>query len=96
MSSPPPQTAPPPYPRILISGAGIAGPALALHLLRLPPPLTSTITITIVERHPSLRNTGQQIDLRGQGIAAMRKLGAGIEDAVRAAGTQNRMVLLCW
>ncbi|KAK4099969.1 FAD/NAD(P)-binding domain-containing protein [Parathielavia hyrcaniae] len=83
MSSAPPQPVPTPL-RILISGAGIAGPALALHLLHLPPPLTSTITITIVERHPSLRNTGQQIDLRGHGIAAMRKLGTGIEDAVRA------------
>jgi 2-polyprenyl-6-methoxyphenol hydroxylase-like FAD-dependent oxidoreductase len=38
--------------------------------------------ITIVERHPKLRNSGQQIDLRGQGIVAMRKL--GIEPAVRA------------
>ncbi|KAG7284712.1 hypothetical protein NEMBOFW57_009321 [Staphylotrichum longicolle] len=38
--------------------------------------------ITIVERHPALRNTGQQIDLRGQGIDAMRTL--GIEPAVRA------------
>ncbi|SPQ24237.1 8439681e-e57d-48d4-9a5c-5802251d6c6c [Thermothielavioides terrestris] len=71
----------PPRPlRILISGAGIAGPALALHLVRLPPPLRCDITI--VERHPDLRASGQQIDLRGQGIAAMRTL--GIEPAVRA------------
>ncbi|KAH6637241.1 hypothetical protein F5144DRAFT_620280 [Chaetomium tenue] len=57
--------------RVLISGAGIAGPALALHLSRLPAPLKCIITI--VERHP---------DLRGQGIAAMRAL--GLEEQVRA------------
>ncbi|AEO63659.1 uncharacterized protein THITE_2109194 [Thermothielavioides terrestris NRRL 8126] len=71
--------APPPL-RVLISGAGIAGPALALHLTRLPPPLKCDITI--VERHPTLRTTGQQIDLRGQGIDAMRV--TGLEPQVRA------------
>ncbi|KAK4234010.1 hypothetical protein C8A03DRAFT_47562 [Achaetomium macrosporum] len=70
---------PPPL-RVLISGAGIAGPALALHLSRLPAPLKCTTTV--VERHPTLRSSGQQIDLRGQGIDAMRA--AGIEAAVRA------------
>ncbi|KAK4154804.1 monooxygenase [Chaetomidium leptoderma] len=74
---PPP---PPPPLRVLIVGAGIAGPALALHLTCLPPPLKCAITI--VERHPHLRASGQQIDLRGQGIVAMRKL--GVEAAVRA------------
>ncbi|KAK4041238.1 monooxygenase [Parachaetomium inaequale] len=71
---------PPPPLRVLISGAGIAGPALALNLSRLPSPLKCTITI--VERHPDLRASGQQIDLRGQGVVAMRKL--GIEPQVRA------------
>lgn len=71
--------APPPL-RVLISGAGIAGPALALHLSRLPAPLTCDITI--VERHPDLRATGQQVDLRGQGVVAMRAL--GLEAQVRA------------
>ncbi|KXX77502.1 Kynurenine 3-monooxygenase [Madurella mycetomatis] len=70
---------PPPL-RVLISGAGIAGPALAHWLTRLPAP--SRCEITIVERHPRLRNSGQQIDLRGQGIDAMRRM--GIEPAVRA------------
>ena len=78
-TTPPPPPTPPPL-RVLISGAGNAGPALALQLSRLPAPLKCTTTL--IERHPSLRNTGQQIDLRGQGVAAMRKL--GIEDAVRA------------
>ncbi|KAK3902383.1 hypothetical protein C8A05DRAFT_44176 [Staphylotrichum tortipilum] len=71
---------PPPPLRVLISGAGIAGPALALHLTRLPPPLKCVITV--VERHPTLRNNGQQIDLRGQGVDSMRKL--HMEPAVRA------------
>ncbi|KAL2017409.1 hypothetical protein VTK56DRAFT_2211 [Thermocarpiscus australiensis] len=73
----------PPEPRrlrVLISGAGIAGPALAFWLTRLPPPLQCAITI--VERHPSLRASGQQVDLRGQGLDAMRRM--GIEAAVRA------------
>ncbi|GAB1318237.1 Oxidoreductase [Madurella fahalii] len=70
---------PPPL-RVLISGAGIAGPCLAYWLTRLPSPLRCEITI--VERHPRLRNSGQQIDLRGQGIDAMRRM--GIEPAVRA------------
>jgi 2-polyprenyl-6-methoxyphenol hydroxylase-like FAD-dependent oxidoreductase len=72
-------TNPPPL-RVLISGAGIAGPALALHLSRLPPPLKCEITI--IERHPTLRSSGQQIDLRGQGLDAMRA--SGLEAAVRA------------
>ncbi|KAL2129900.1 hypothetical protein VTI74DRAFT_7159 [Chaetomium olivicolor] len=73
---------PPPF-RVLISGAGIAGPALTLALsLLLPPELKRALSITLVERHPTLRNNGQQIDLRGQGVDAMRAL--GIEAAVRA------------
>lgn len=72
-------TNPPPL-RVLISGAGIAGPALALHLSRLPPPLKCEITL--IERHPNLRSSGQQIDLRGQGLDAMRA--SGLESAVRA------------
>ncbi|KAL2187886.1 monooxygenase [Thermothelomyces heterothallicus CBS 203.75] len=72
---------PPPPLRVLISGAGIAGPALALHLSKLRAPLQCSITI--VERHPSLRAAGQQVDLRGPGVQAMRRL--GIEREVRAA-----------
>ena len=56
---------------VLICGAGIAGPTLALLLSR-----SSQIhNITIVERSPSLRTTGQQIDLRLSGITIMRRLG---------------------
>lgn len=61
--------------RILISGAGIAGPALALFLAR------RDCDVTIVERAEDLRATGQQIDLRAQGVPIMKKM--GIEAAVR-------------
>ncbi|KAF9881764.1 oxidoreductase [Colletotrichum karsti] len=57
--------------KILISGAGVAGPALSAFLLRANP----SHSITIVERSLALRKGGQQIDLRGQGIPVMRKLG---------------------
>ncbi|KAL2157332.1 hypothetical protein VTH06DRAFT_6270 [Thermothelomyces fergusii] len=74
-------TTPPPPLRVLIAGAGIAGPALALCLSKLRAPLQCSVTV--VERHPSLRAAGQQIDLRGAGVQAMRRL--GIEREVRAA-----------
>jgi len=62
--------------RILISGGGIAGPALALWLSKLDH------DITIVERFHGLRDAGQQIDLRGQGVQVMKMM--GIEREVRA------------
>jgi 2-polyprenyl-6-methoxyphenol hydroxylase-like FAD-dependent oxidoreductase len=63
----------------LISGASIAGPALA-HQLH-----ARGWRTTIVERAPQLRDEGQNIDIRGTGRVAARRM--GIEDAVRAAGT---------
>ncbi|KAK7911618.1 FAD/NAD(P)-binding domain-containing protein [Apiospora marii] len=59
---------------ILIVGAGICGPALALLLLRAEGG-AKAYRITVVERCESLRTGGQQIDLRAQGIPVMRKLG---------------------
>lgn len=64
--------------KVLISGAGVSGPALSTLLLRANP----AHNITVVERSPALRKGGQQIDLRGQGIPVMQKL--GLMDAVRA------------
>lgn len=55
--------------RILIAGAGIAGPALALCLQRLGH------SITIIERWQTLRVGGQQVDIRRQGIEAARRMG---------------------
>src|SRR4051812_10126209 len=45
--------------RALISGAGVAGPALAFWLER------CGVSCTIVERAPSLREGGQAVDFRG-------------------------------
>jgi len=46
-------------PRVLISGAGIAGPVLALCLQR------CGFSSTVVERAPALREGGQAVDFRG-------------------------------
>ena len=56
---------------ILISGAGIAGPTLALLLAR----SSTEHKITIVERSPTLRTTGQQVDLRLSAITINQRLG---------------------
>lgn len=55
--------------KVLICGGGIAGPSLAFWLAR------SGHQVVIVERFPALRATGAQVDLRGQGIDAARKMG---------------------
>lgn len=60
---------------VLIIGGGITGPALGFWLSQL------NCNITIIERTPDLRASGQQIDIRGQGVTAMRRM--GIEAAVR-------------
>jgi 2-polyprenyl-6-methoxyphenol hydroxylase-like FAD-dependent oxidoreductase len=67
--------------RVLISGAGIAGPCLAYWLSRIP----SSTSITLVERSPNPRPTGQAIDIRGPAISVIRKM--GLEEAVRAKHT---------
>ncbi|MEU6852329.1 FAD-dependent oxidoreductase [Actinacidiphila alni] len=61
--------------KILICGGGIAGQALAHWLAR------GGHRVTVVERFPALRATGAQVDLRGQGIEAVRRM--GLLDAVR-------------
>ena len=62
--------------KVLISGAGIAGNALAFWLLKLGH------DVTVVERFPSLRTTGLQIDLRGHGIEVLKRM--GLEGAFRS------------
>ncbi|KAJ4005455.1 hypothetical protein NW752_002288 [Fusarium irregulare] len=54
--------------KIVICGAGIAGTALAFWLSR-------HHDVTIVERHPDIRSTGLQIDLRGHGIEVLKRMG---------------------
>lgn len=56
-------------PRILISGSGIAGNALALELIR------AGIATTVVERALSPRPGGQAVDLRGASHEAAKRMG---------------------
>jgi 2-polyprenyl-6-methoxyphenol hydroxylase-like FAD-dependent oxidoreductase len=55
--------------RVLISGAGIAGPTLAYWLTR------HGFTPTIVERAPALRTGGYVIDFWGAGLDVARRMG---------------------
>jgi 2-polyprenyl-6-methoxyphenol hydroxylase-like FAD-dependent oxidoreductase len=71
----------PPSLKILISGAGIAGPCLAYWLSR----TRLSTSITIVERSPVPRATGQSIDIRGPAINVIKKM--GLQDAVNARHT---------
>jgi 2-polyprenyl-6-methoxyphenol hydroxylase and related FAD-dependent oxidoreductases len=71
--------------KILICGGGIAGPALAFWLSKLGH------DVTVIERFPSLRVSGQQLDLRGPGIPVMKRM--GLEDrfdsqSIKEAGMQ--------
>lgn len=61
---------------ILIAGAGIAGPALAILLNN------NGFKTTIVERAPDVRRAGQQVDVAGPGIELVRFL--GVEEVIKA------------
>jgi 2-polyprenyl-6-methoxyphenol hydroxylase-like FAD-dependent oxidoreductase len=54
---------------VLISGGGIAGPALAYWLHR------AGFTVTVVERAPAPRPGGQTVDLRGAGRTVVTRMG---------------------
>lgn len=55
--------------KVAVSGAGIAGNALAFWLSKLK------YDVTVIERFPKLRASGLQIDLRGEGIELLRRMG---------------------
>ena len=63
--------------RVLISGASIAGPAVAYWLARFG------FRPTVVERAPALRAGGNGVDLRDQALAVVERM--GIRPAVLAA-----------
>lgn len=69
--------------KILISGAGISGTALAFWLSKL------RFDITVVERFPSLRTNGLQLDLRGHGIEVLRFMGLDAAFKAKAAPEQG-------
>ncbi|MFI8966553.1 FAD-dependent monooxygenase [Streptomyces sp. NPDC053493] len=64
---------------VLISGASVAGPALALWLHRYG------FAATVVEKAPELRTGGYKVDLRGGAIEICARM--GILDEVRAHST---------
>lgn len=68
--------------RVLVSGAGIAGPTLAWFLAR------GGHSITIVEKMPSMRATGQNIDISGCAITVVKKM--GLLDEVRRWNTTEK------
>jgi 2-polyprenyl-6-methoxyphenol hydroxylase-like FAD-dependent oxidoreductase len=75
--------------KILITGGGIAGPTLAYWLTRIP--ARTPLSITILERSPEPRLTGQSVDIREAPVEIMRAM--GIEDAVVACRTPERGIL---
>lgn len=70
--------------RILISGAGVAGPVLAFFLAR------AGAKVTIVEKAPEPRTGGQNVDIRGVGLKVVRRM--GLEAAVLGRTTQEEGV----
>ncbi|MFF0142269.1 FAD-dependent monooxygenase [Streptomyces sp. NPDC005227] len=62
--------------KVLICGGGVAGQALGFWLAR------GGHRVTVAERFPALRATGAQVDLRGQGIDAVERM--GLLDTVRS------------
>lgn len=69
--------------KVAVCGGGIAGRAVAWWLSR------SGHEVVVIERFPGLRATGAQVDLRGQGIDAVERM--GLLDAVRS-GVRNESV----
>ncbi|WP_037318934.1 FAD-dependent monooxygenase [Amycolatopsis orientalis] len=68
--------------RILVSGASVAGPALAFWLTH------HGFAVTVVERAPSLRPGGQAVDLRGTAKEVARRM--GLDERIRAACTDTK------
>lgn len=69
-------------PRVLISGASIAGPALAYWLHRYG------FEVTVVEKAPALRRGGQAVDFKGPvHLTVLRRM--GILEAVRRASVPS-------
>jgi 2-polyprenyl-6-methoxyphenol hydroxylase-like FAD-dependent oxidoreductase len=64
--------------RVLVCGAGVAGPVFAYCLSRMCKG-ASDLSITIVERSPSARTTGQAVDIRGPAVKVLRHMGLEAE-----------------
>jgi 2-polyprenyl-6-methoxyphenol hydroxylase-like FAD-dependent oxidoreductase len=67
--------------RVLISGAGIAGPTLAWFLAK------TGAHVTVLEKSKALFPHGQNVDLQGSAVTAMKKM--GLLDEVRRHNTKE-------
>ncbi|MDY0815855.1 FAD-dependent monooxygenase [Kitasatospora purpeofusca] len=72
---------------VLISGAGIAGTALAHWLDRYG------FHVTVVERAPSLRGGGQPVDIRGNALEVIDRMGLLAEVGARRTGLRGMSVV---
>ncbi len=68
--------------RVLVSGAGIAGPTLAWFLAK------AGAHITVIEKSRSLLPHGQNIDIEGSAITAVKKM--GVLDEIRRLNTTEQ------
>ncbi|KAF9632487.1 putative 2-polyprenyl-6-methoxyphenol hydroxylase-like oxidoreductase protein [Lasiodiplodia theobromae] len=68
--------------RVLISGAGIAGPTLAWYLAK------AGARITIVEKSHALLPHGQNIDINGSALTVIKKM--GLIDQIRRFNTTEK------
>ena len=68
--------------KVLVTGASIAGPALAYWLSRYG------MEVTVVERAPAFRDGGQTIDVRGAGRVVVQRM--GLEGQVQANTTHEQ------
>lgn len=68
--------------RVLISGAGIAGPTLAWFLAK------TGARVTVIEKSRSLLPHGQNVDVQGSAVTAIKKM--GLMDEVRRFNTTEK------
>ena len=68
--------------RVLISGAGIAGPTLAWFLSK------AGARVTVVEKSHSLLRHGQNVDIEGSAITVVKKM--GLVDQIRRFNTTEQ------
>ena len=68
--------------KILVTGASIAGPALAYWLSR------QGMDVTVVEKSRAFRDGGQTIDVRGAGRVVVQRM--GLEPSIQANTTQEQ------
>ncbi|MCK5751763.1 MAG: FAD-dependent monooxygenase, partial [Mycobacterium sp.] len=72
-----------PKPSVLISGASLAGPATAYWLVR------GGFEVAIVEQAPALRAGGNGVDIRGEALEIVNRMGLSAAVRAHALNTQG-------